>query len=121
MSPGGAPRVRGEGQGRTGADSVRIPFRQHGVIPIFRLRASGPRKGERHMMNLGSRRSRAGMVLAAALVLAAGVAEARVGRGGSFGSRGGRTYEAPPMTRTAPAPASPIQRSQVPNTGPAVQ
>ncbi|HEX2553668.1 MAG TPA: TIM44-like domain-containing protein [Microvirga sp.] len=73
------------------------------------------------MMNLRSRRSRTGMVLAAALVLAAGVAEARVGRGGSFGSRGGRTYDAPPVTRTAPAPASPIQRSQVPNTGPAIQ
>lgn len=73
------------------------------------------------MMNLRSRRSRAGMVLAAALVLAAGVAEARVGRGGSFGSRGGRTYEAPPVTRTAPAPASPMQRSQVPNAGPAIQ
>jgi predicted lipid-binding transport protein (Tim44 family) len=73
------------------------------------------------MTNLLSRRSRSGVVLAAALVLAAGVAEARVGRGGSFGSRGGRTFEAPPVTRTAPAPASPIQRSQVPNTGPAIQ
>jgi len=61
------------------------------------------------------------MVLAAALVLTASVAEARVGRGGSFGSRGGRTFDAPPVTRTAPTPASPIQRSQVPNTGPAVQ
>ena len=73
------------------------------------------------MMNLHTRRSRAGMVLAAALVLAAGVAEARVGRGGSFGSRGGRTYAPPPVTRTAPDAASPIQRSQIPNTGPAIQ
>jgi predicted lipid-binding transport protein (Tim44 family) len=73
------------------------------------------------MMNLKSRRSRAAMVMAAALVLTASVAEARTGRGGSFGSRGGRTFDAPPVTRTAPAPASPIQRSQVPNTGPAIQ
>ncbi len=61
------------------------------------------------------------MVLAAALVLTASVAEARVGRGGSFGSRGGRTYNAPPVTRTAPDAASPIQRSQIPNTGPTMQ
>src|SRR5215211_1840506 len=66
------------------------------------------------MMNLRSRRSRTGVVLAAALVLAAGAAEARVGRGGSFGSRGGRTFEAPPVTRTAPNPASPIERSLIP-------
>jgi predicted lipid-binding transport protein (Tim44 family) len=73
------------------------------------------------MMNLNSRRSRVAMVMAAALVLSASVAEARAGRGGSFGSRGGRTFDAPATTQTAPAPASPIQRSQIPNTGPSVQ
>jgi predicted lipid-binding transport protein (Tim44 family) len=73
------------------------------------------------MMNLNSRRSRAALVMAAALVLTASVAEARVGRGGSFGSRGGRTYDPPAATQTAPNPASPVQRSQIPNTGPAVQ
>ena len=66
------------------------------------------------MMNLSSRRGRAAIALAAILTLAGSVAEARVGRGGSFGSRGGRTFDAPPVTRTAPAPASPIERSQIP-------
>jgi predicted lipid-binding transport protein (Tim44 family) len=32
-------------------------------------------------------------------------------RGGGFGSRGARTYRAPPPTRTAPQPAAPVQRS----------
>lgn len=32
-------------------------------------------------------------------------------RGGGFGSRGMRTYRAPPPTRTAPQPAAPVQRS----------
>jgi predicted lipid-binding transport protein (Tim44 family) len=50
-------------------------------------------------------------VLAVALVVFAGTAEARMGSGGSFGSRGLRTWSAPPITRTAPGAASPIQRS----------
>lgn len=45
------------------------------------------------------------------LVLAPAIADARAGRGGSMGSRGGRTYQAPPPTRTAPAQAQPVQRS----------
>jgi predicted lipid-binding transport protein (Tim44 family) len=53
-------------------------------------------------------------VFAAALVLASSVADARVGRGGSFGSRGTRTWSAPPPTRTAPAPAQTIDRSMTP-------
>ncbi|MBN9319665.1 MAG: TIM44-like domain-containing protein [Caulobacterales bacterium] len=32
-------------------------------------------------------------------------------RGGGFGSRGARTYQAPPPTRTAPQQAAPVQRS----------
>jgi predicted lipid-binding transport protein (Tim44 family) len=73
------------------------------------------------MMNLASRRSRIMMVLAAGLIFAGSAAEARVGRGGgSFGSRGSRTYTPPPATRTAPDAAAPIQRSQVPNQGPNV-
>ncbi|KFG69257.1 TIM44-like domain-containing protein [Microvirga sp. BSC39] len=73
------------------------------------------------MMNLASRRSRIMMVLAAGLIFAGSAAEARVGRGGgSFGSRGARTYTPPPATRTAPDAAAPIQRSQVPNQGPNV-
>ena len=66
------------------------------------------------MMKLSTARGRAVIMLAAALTLAGSVAEARVGRGGGFGSRGGRTFDAPPATRTAPNPAGPIERSQVP-------
>lgn len=38
-------------------------------------------------------------------------ADARAGRGFSFGSRGARTFVAPPVSRTAPSAAKPIQRS----------
>jgi predicted lipid-binding transport protein (Tim44 family) len=48
------------------------------------------------------------------LVLAPGLADARAGRGGSFGSRGSMTYTAPPATRTAPYSAQPMQRSTTP-------
>lgn len=37
--------------------------------------------------------------------------EADARRGGSFGSRGARTYQAPPPTKTAPAQTAPVQRS----------
>jgi predicted lipid-binding transport protein (Tim44 family) len=37
--------------------------------------------------------------------------DARAGRGGSFGSRGARTYSAPPATNTAPKAAAPVQRT----------
>jgi predicted lipid-binding transport protein (Tim44 family) len=66
------------------------------------------------MMTFSTRRGRAVIALAAALTLLGSVAEARVGRGGGFGSRGGRTFDAPPVTRTAPNPAGPINRSQAP-------
>jgi predicted lipid-binding transport protein (Tim44 family) len=73
------------------------------------------------MMKFASRRSRVMIALAAGLILAGSAAEARVGGGrGSFGSRGARTWSAPPSTNTAPGTAAPIQRSQVPNQGPAV-
>jgi len=42
-------------------------------------------------------------------------AEAR--RGGSFGSRGARTFQAAPPTRTAPTQTAPVERSMTPNTG----
>jgi predicted lipid-binding transport protein (Tim44 family) len=52
------------------------------------------------------------LTLAAMLALGfAGDAFARAGSGGSFGSRGGQTFSAPPITSTAPRGASPIQRS----------
>jgi predicted lipid-binding transport protein (Tim44 family) len=45
------------------------------------------------------------------LALAPAIADARIGRGGSFGSRGGQTYAPPPPTRVAPQPAQPAQRT----------
>lgn len=56
-------------------------------------------------------------VVALSLALAPGVADARAGGGGSFGSRGGFTYSAPPVTNTAPYSAQPIQRSLTPSPG----
>jgi predicted lipid-binding transport protein (Tim44 family) len=47
----------------------------------------------------------------AALVMLAHDADARAGRGGSFGSRGANTFSAPPSTRTAPNTAQPMQRT----------
>ena len=49
-----------------------------------------------------SRRRAALLALAAALTVAAPIAEARPGGGGSMGSRGSRTYTAPSATPTAP-------------------
>jgi predicted lipid-binding transport protein (Tim44 family) len=53
----------------------------------------------------------AALVATLTLALAPAIAEARIGRGGSFGSRGGQTYAPPPPTRVAPQPAQPVQRS----------
>lgn len=56
-------------------------------------------------------------MMLAVLLLAGGVAtthdaaEARAGSGFSVGSRGFRTYTPPPITRTTPKQAAPIQRS----------
>lgn len=47
--------------------------------------------------------------------LAVDGAEAR--RGGSFGSRGMRTFQAPPVTTTAPRPVAPVERTMTPRTG----
>jgi predicted lipid-binding transport protein (Tim44 family) len=54
-------------------------------------------------------------IAALSLALAPGFADARAGGGGSFGSRGGMTFSAPPATRTAPYSAQPMQRSLTPN------
>lgn len=58
----------------------------------------------------------AGLFLAFSMV-AVDHADAR--RGGSFGSRGAKTFQQAPPTRTAPQPAAPVERSMTPNTGPA--
>ena len=55
------------------------------------------------------------LVAALALALAPGLADARAGSGGSFGSRGSMTFSAPPGTRTAPLGGSPMQRSLTPS------
>jgi predicted lipid-binding transport protein (Tim44 family) len=51
----------------------------------------------------------------AALVLGPAIAEARPGGSSSSGSRGSRTYSAPPATNTAPSSARPMERT---NTAP---
>jgi predicted lipid-binding transport protein (Tim44 family) len=45
------------------------------------------------------------------LMLAISSADARIGGGGSSGSRGGRTFSAPPSTSTAPGTAQPFNRT----------
>ncbi len=49
--------------------------------------------------------------LAIPLVVVASSADARVGGGSSSGSRGGRTFSAPPATSTAPNAAQPFNRT----------
>ncbi len=54
-------------------------------------------------------------IAALSLTFAPGLADARAGFGRSFGSRGGMTWPAPPLTNTAPFGAQPMQRSITPN------
>ena len=49
--------------------------------------------------------------LAVPLAMAISSADARVGGGGSSGSRGSRTFSAPPSTTTAPNAAQPMNRT----------
>src|SRR5690349_21696299 len=57
-------------------------------------------------------------ITALALALAPSLADARAGGGGSMGSRGSRTWSAPPSTNTAPFSAQPMQRSLTPRSAP---
>jgi predicted lipid-binding transport protein (Tim44 family) len=57
-------------------------------------------------------------VAALALALSPGLADARAGSGGSFGSRGSMTYSPPPRTNTAPYSGAPMQRSTTPQSQP---
>ncbi len=57
-------------------------------------------------------------VAVAALAFAPSLADARAGGGSSFGSRGGRTFSAPPTTNTAPSMAAPMERSVTPRPAP---
>lgn len=51
------------------------------------------------------------VVTAASLALMAELADARPAGGRSFGSRGTKTFQAPPATNTAPKAAAPIEKS----------
>ncbi|MFH5923438.1 Tim44 domain-containing protein [Roseomonas xinghualingensis] len=53
-----------------------------------------------------------------ALALAPAIADARPGGGGSSGSRGSRSYSAPPSTRTSPGTATPFNRTETPRQAP---
>lgn len=57
-------------------------------------------------------------VLAASLALAPTLVDAAAGSATSSGSRGTRTYSAPPPTATAPSTAAPMQRSATPQAAP---
>ncbi len=56
-------------------------------------------------------------VVAAVILVAPALAEARVGGGGGSGSRGSKTNQAPPPTQTAPT-AKPVERSTTPQQAP---
>src|SRR3977135_709465 len=58
--------------------------------------------------------------LALPLVIAISSADARVGGGGSSGSRGTRTFSAPPSTTTAPGTAQPFNRTMTQPGSPGV-
>jgi predicted lipid-binding transport protein (Tim44 family) len=61
------------------------------------------------------------LALALPVLMAASAADARVGGGRSYGSRGSHTYSAPPVTNTAPNAARPFDRTMTqpsrPNVG----
>ena len=63
------------------------------------------------MTRFGFRKLAVVAAVGLALSMLASPADARVGGGMSFGSRGSRTFMAPPPTRTAPTTAAPITRS----------
>lgn len=68
---------------------------------------------------MGSRKASGMVAVAVALGLSLVVADqADARQGGSFGSRGTRTYTTPAPTQTAPSTAAPIQRSTTPQPGP---
>jgi len=70
------------------------------------------------MLRLSKRSLVAVLAIAAALALSvADHADARIGGRSSFGSRGSRTFMAPPVTRTAPRTIAPIERSTTTQPG----
>ena len=72
------------------------------------------------MFRFGFRALIAMLAVASTLVVLAAPADARIGGGFSSGSRGSRSFSAPPSTSTAPS-ASPFQRTTAqPSTRPAL-
>src|SRR5215831_8432681 len=67
--------------------------------------------GRFQMIGSSFRKLMAMFAVTLALGMLVSPADARVGGGASAGSRGARTFSAPPTTRTAPTQAAPIQRS----------
>jgi predicted lipid-binding transport protein (Tim44 family) len=71
------------------------------------------------MIRFSFRKLMAVFAVTLTLGMLASTADARVGGGASAGSRGSRTFSAPPPTRTAPT-AAPIERSMTQPTRPGV-
>lgn len=69
---------------------------------------------------LFSRNGLLALGLAAVVALAPAIANARAGSGSSNGSRGSKTFSAPPATTTAPK-AAPMERSAAPQPAPGAQ
>lgn len=61
------------------------------------------------------------LAVALCVALSAGTADARAGSSSSSGSRGSKTYSAPPTTSTAPTTAAPMERSAAPAQQPGMQ
>lgn len=61
-----------------------------------------------------AKHSRTVAIASCALLLVPSLAMAKPGGGKSSGSRGAKTYQAPPSTNTAPTAAQPMQRSATP-------
>ena len=79
----------------------------------------GSSKGSSKGFSMGSRKVSGIAAVAVAMALSLVVADqADARQGGSFGSRGTRTYTTPAPTQTAPSTAAPIQRSTTPQPGP---
>lgn len=79
----------------------------------------GSSKGSSKGSSMGSRKVSGIAAVAVAMALSLVVADqADARQGGSFGSRGTRTYTTPAPTQTAPSTAAPIQRSTTPQPGP---
>src|ERR1700679_593852 len=107
-------------QGRRVRPSLRLPF--CATLPTLRVLAPRQEYGgaqffRKIAMNFKQRAFGLMQALAVALALAlpliaaASPADARIGGGVSSGSRGARTFSAPPSTSTAPTTAQPFNRT----------